>query len=62
MEIVKVYKTSKGFFLTLEEAKLKKNCPKDTDPRGLMRREIPSEVFAIYSDGDYFELNKIQVS
>ena len=61
MQIVTVYKTSRGIFASQDEASMKKNCAKNTDPREPVQRETPIDVFAIFSNGKYFELKELQV-
>lgn len=53
MQIVKLYKTQKGYFHSAEEAYKPKNRGKDTDPRSMSDLLPVTECFAImdFPDG-----------
>ena len=63
MHIVKAYKTSRGYFDTLEEANKKKNREKISSDRwGFSEYEKPKEVYLLAGYyGKYFELNEVSL-
>lgn len=63
MIVVKAYKTSKGTFLSLEEANKKKNKAKEYDGRdgGCVGREDPKEIYLLCDHDMYFQLTPIDV-
>jgi hypothetical protein len=62
MEIIKVYTTSRGIFLSKEEAELNVNRPKNYDHyHGKVMREEVKEKWVLSNNGVYFDLSVIKV-
>ncbi len=63
MNIITVYKTSKGIFLLLEEADRNKNRAKIDDPYdpSFGQREVVITCKALHHEGQFFELKELQV-
>ena len=63
MEVVKIYKTSRGLFETIDLAMLKQNRARIDDLSGPDHgwREEPVPVMALLADGAYYLLNPIDV-